>query len=164
MIFGRDIELVQDTRGRKLLHLKKENTFYAMEKRQETYANLFKNNIINAVSLGVMIGYFIRLPYWAWAAIAVVVYVTYLITFNKKIFPGYRRLEEKKAIKITPPTESESKVRAFSLAFIAVGLLLMLCVPMGWSDGSIPDGVVIACGIFAVIMGIGYMNSNKKSK
>lgn len=162
MIFGRHIELVQDTRGRKLLHLKKDDTFYFMEKKQETYASLFKNNVINAVSIGVMIGYFIKLPYWVWAAIALVVYVTYLITFNKKIFPGYKKVVEKKPVKIAPPTESEGKVRFFSIAFIVIGVLLMICVPMGWSDGSIPDGVVIACGIFAVIMGVGYMNSNKK--
>ncbi len=162
MIFGRQIELVQDVRGRKLLHLKKDDTFYFMEKKQETYANLFKNNVINSVSIGVMIGYFIKLPYWVWAAIALVVYVSYLLMFNKKIFPGYKKVVEKKPVKIAPPTESEAKVRFFSIGFIVIGVLLMLCVPLGWSDGSIPDIVVIGAGIFAVIMGLGYMNSNKK--
>ena len=92
MIFGGSVDFVEDTKKRRLLYLRKENSYYLVERKQEKYVLFLKNNIINAVSIGAMTGYFLKLPYVIWAVIALVFYISYLILFNTKIFPGFEKL------------------------------------------------------------------------
>ena len=121
-----------------------------------------KNNIINAVSIGAMTGYFLKLPYVIWAVIALVFYISYLILFNTKIFPGFEKLREKK-IKVVPPSETKGRMLMFALGFLAVGIGLLLCIPLNQVDGSIDSSVVIVCGAFSIIMGLRYLIAYQKS-
>ena len=142
MIFGGSVDFVEDTKKRRLLYLRKEN--------------------INAVSIGAMTGYFLKLPYVIWAVIALVFYISYLILFNTKIFPGFEKLREKK-IKVVPPSETKGRMLMFALGFLAVGIGLLLCIPLNQVDGSIDSSVVIVCGAFSIIMGLRYLIAYQKS-
>lgn len=161
MVFGGSVDLVEDTKKRKLLYLRKDCCYYLVEKKQEKYVLFLKNNIINAVSIGAMVGYFLKLPYVFWAVIAFVFYIAYLILFNTKIFPGFVRLRENK-IKVAPPSETKGKMLMFALAFLAVGIGLLLCIPLKQVDGSIDSSVVVVCGGFSIIMGLRYLIAYQK--
>lgn len=162
MIFGRNVDMVEDTKGRKLLYMKNEETYYLVEEKMQKYVLFLKNNIINAISGGAMIGYFIKLPYWMGAAIALAWYVAYIVFFNRKVFPKFERLKERK-IKVAPPSETKGKMLLFALGFLAIGIGLFLCIPLGQVNGNIDGSVVVACGIFSVIMGVGYLNNYRKA-
>ncbi|NBK93674.1 hypothetical protein D5278_17135 [bacterium 1XD21-13] len=162
MIFGGSVDFVEDTKKRRLLYLRKENSYYLVERKQEKYVLFLKNNIINAVSIGAMTGYFLKLPYVIWAVIALVFYISYLILFNTKIFPGFEKLREKK-IKVVPPSETKGRMLMFALGFLAVGIGLLLCIPLNQVDGSIDSSVVIVCGAFSIIMGLRYLIAYQKS-
>ncbi|MDO4475030.1 MAG: hypothetical protein Q4B75_10330 [Eubacteriales bacterium] len=162
MIFGRNVDMVEDTRGRKLLYMRDENTYYLLEDKLQKYVLFLKNNIINAISGGAMLGYFIRLPYWMWAVIAIAWYVAYIVFFNVKIFPRFEKLKEKK-IKVAPPSETKGRMLIFALGFLAVGIGLFLCIPLGQVNGNIDGSVVVACGIFSFIMGVNYLNQYRKA-
>lgn len=162
MIFGGSVDFVEDTKKRRLLYLRKENSYYLVERKQEKYVLFLKNNIINAVSIGAMTGYFLKLPYVIWAVIALVFYISYLILFNTKIFPGFEKLREKK-IKVAPPSETKGRMLMFALGFLAVGIGLLLCIPLNQVDGSIDSSVVIVCGAFSIIMGLRYLIAYQKS-
>ena len=162
MIFGGSVDFVEDTKKRRLLYLRKENSYYLVERKQEKYVLFLKNNIINAVSIGAMTGYFLKLPYVIWAVIALVFYISYLILFNTKIFPGFEKLREKK-IKVVPPSETKGRMLMFALGFLAVGIGLLLCIPLNQVDRSIDSSVVIVCGAFSIIMGLRYLIAYQKS-
>lgn len=162
MIFGGSLDFVEDTKKRRLLYLRKENSYYLVERKQEKYVLFLKNSIINAVSIGAMTGYFLKLPYVIWAVIALVFYISYLILFNTKIFPGFEKLREKK-IKVVPPSETKGRMLMFALGFLAVGIGLLLCIPLNQVDGSIDSSVVIVCGAFSIIMGLRYLIAYQKS-
>ncbi len=162
MIFGGSVDFVEDTKKRRLLFLRKEGVYYLVEKKQEKYVLFLKNNIINAASVGAMTGYFLKLPYIIWGAIALVFYVSYLILFNTKIFPGFEKLREKK-IKVVPPSETKGRMLMFSLGFLAVGAGLLLCIPLTQVEGSIDSGAVVVCGAFSIIMGLRYLTAYQKS-
>ncbi len=162
MIFGGSVDFVEDTKKRRLLYLRKENSYYLVERKQEKYVLFLKNNIINAMSIGAMTGYFLKLPYVIWAVIALVFYISYLILFNTKIFPGFEKLREKK-IKVVPPSETKGRMLMFALGFLAVGIGLLLCIPLNQVDGSIDSSVVIVCGAFSIIMGLRYLIAYQKS-
>ena len=162
MIFGGSVDFVEDTKKRRLLYLRKENSYYLVERKQEKYVLFLKNNIINAVSIGAMTGYFLKLPYVIWAVIALVFYISYLILFNTKLFPGFEKLREKK-IKVVPPSETKGRMLMFALGFLAVGIGLLLCIPLNQVDGSIDSSVVIVCGAFSIIMGLRYLIAYQKS-
>ena len=162
MIFGGSVDFVEDTKKRRLLYLRKENSYYLVDRKQEKYVLFLKNNIINAVSIGAMTGYFLKLPYVIWAVIALVFYISYLILFNTKIFPGFEKLREKK-IKVVPPSETKGRMLMFALGFLAVGIGLLLCIPLNQVDGSIDSSVVIVCGAFSIIMGLRYLIAYQKS-
>lgn len=153
MIFGGSVDLVEDTKKRRMLRLKKEDSYYLVDKKQEKYVLFLKNNLLNAASIGAMAGYFLKLPYVVWGVIAIVFYVMYLLLFNFKIFPSFEKLREKK-IKVTPPSESKGKLRMFAAGFLVVGIGLLLCIPLGQVDESIDNSVVIVCGAFSIIMGV----------
>ena len=97
-----------------------------------------------------------------WAVIALVFYISYLILFNTKIFPGFEKLREKK-IKVVPPSETKGRMLMFALGFLAVGIGLLLCIPLNQVDGSIDSSVVIVCGAFSIIMGLRYLIAYQKS-
>ena len=162
MVFGRSIDMVEDTKKRKLLYVRKEDAYYLMDKNQQRYALFLKNNIINAVSVGAMLGYFIKLPYWVWAVIALAWYVVYLVFFNLKIFPKFTKLKEKK-IKVVPPSETKGRMLFFALGFLAVGVGLLACIALGQTDGTIDNSIVVVCGIFSIFMGLFQLNNYRKA-
>lgn len=165
MLFGKDIDLVEDTKKRRLMQVRKDNTFYLLDKKQEKYVTFLKNNIINAVSIGVMLGYllkFLNWPWVVWAIVAVVWYVSYVVLFNTKVFPKFKKLKEKK-VKVVPPSTTKGKTLAFALAFLFIGIALLACVPMGQTTSETESVVVIGCGFFSIVMGLKFLGDYRKA-
>lgn len=156
-----NVDLVEDKKKRRLLLVHEDNRYYLLDKRQEKYVTFLKNNLINAISIGAILGYFIKLPYWGWGLIALVVYAAYLLFFNTKIFPGLTMLKEKK-IQVLQPSETKKRMLLFTFAFLAVGIGLLLCIPLGQANGTMESSAAVVGGIFSIFMGLRFLSDYRK--
>lgn len=154
MLHSGNARIVIDNKKRKLLEIKKEGTFYLLNQKNEKFAIFLKNNVLNAISISVIVGYFLNLPYWAWAIIAGSLYIAYMVFFNKKIMPGLS-LVKSKHIQIEKRTiDSRNRVLFFAIGFIAISIGLLLCVVLEQIDGYYNAWIVVGFSIFAFIMGL----------
>ncbi len=57
----------------------------------------------------------------------------------------------------TAQPESKGKMLLFALGFLAVGIGLFLCIPLGQTDGDMEYAMAIVGGIVSVVMGVRYV-------
>lgn len=168
MINGWDIEIFQDKRNRKLMHIKHTEMYYQVHESDEKYVTLLKNNIINAVSIAAIIGYFLKLnPLW-WFLIMGLVYGAYLLLFNKKILPRFSIVKNKRIEKKQEKESSSKYILFLGIGFFVIGLGLILCIVFEQVTSNFEMYMVIGFSIFSIVMGMmqirKYMNTKSLHK
>lgn len=58
--------------------------------------------------------------------------------------------------------EGNKRAFTYGMAFLLVGIGLLLCIPLGQTNGSMESCVVAACGTFSLIMGGRQLAESKK--
>lgn len=164
MINGWNIEVFQDKRNRKLMHIKQTETYYQVHEKDEKYVTLLKNNIINAVSIAAMITYFLNLhPVW-WFAIMGLVYGAYLLLFNKRILPRFSIVKNKHIEKKQESVSSSKYVLFLGVGFILIGIGLILCIVFEQVTSTIERYMVIGFSIFSFGMGMMQLRAYRMTK
>lgn len=153
MINGWNIEVFQDKRNRKLMHIKHTETYYHVHESDEKYVTLMKNNIINAISIATIIGYFLKLhPLW-WFVIMGLVYGAYLLLFNKKILPRCSIVKNKRIEKKQESKSSSKYILFLGIGFFVIGIGLLLCIVFEQVSNRFEMYMVIGFSIFSFVMG-----------
>ena len=80
-----------DTKGRRLLYIKKKNAYYLLPQHREFAITLWKHAEINAISISIILGYFLFHKIAGTIALALVLYAVELLIMNKKLLPSLHR-------------------------------------------------------------------------
>ena len=75
-----------DTKGRRLLYIKKKNAYYLLPQHREFAITLWKHAEINAISISIILGYFLFHKIAGTIALALVLYAVELLIMNKLLF------------------------------------------------------------------------------
>lgn len=154
MVHSGNARIVIDNKKRKLLELKKEGTFYLLNQKNEKFAIFLKNNVLNAISISVMIGYFLNLPYWLWVIVAAILYGAYMLFFNKRILPSLSIVKSKHILIEKKTIDSKKRILFFAVGFIAISIGLLLCVIYNQINGEYNEWIVSCFSVFALLMSI----------
>lgn len=76
-----------DTKGRRLLYIKKKHAYYLLPQHREFAITLWKHAEINAISISIILGYFLFHSIAGTALLALALYVLMLLVMNKKLLP-----------------------------------------------------------------------------
>ena len=71
-----------DTKGRRLLYIKKKNAYYLLPQHREFAITLWKHAEINAISISIILGYFLFHKIAGTIALALVLYAVELLIMN----------------------------------------------------------------------------------
>lgn len=152
MLFGIQIEVFEDTKSRKLLHVKKKDLYYQITKSDEAKVFLFSKGLINAVSLALIFGLILRWPIWAYVVTALVIYAFILYMFNDKVLPKMPVVNAKTVAR----KEAPKKDRSFSIAGIAylvIAFGLLYCFFTNQVEEGMMTYVVIGAIAISLVMG-----------
>lgn len=127
MVFGWMLYTGTDTRGRKLLHIKKTEKYYLLPENREFAVTLWKHNEINAISISIILGYFVFHSIPASILIGCIVYVAVCWYMNQKFLTSLSKVGGKKITWRKEVVRRENSVLP-ALLFLLVGIGLWLCI------------------------------------
>lgn len=152
MVFGIHTELFEDQKNRKVLYVKPTNTYYVVERKQESLVKFLQTNIINAISLSFIIGMFFQWAPMIYAAVAAAIYFGYLYYFNKQVLPSLVVLREKHIKRKETKPQSTGQLTFQAVAFILIGAGLIYCIVTDQVD---PGMMQIAVTV-AIVVSFGF--------
>lgn len=154
MVFGWMLKVGCDTKGRRLLYIKSKDTYYLLPEKKEFLVTLWKHNEVNAISIGVILGYFIFKTISAALLIAALCYVVVLALMNFKLLPTLHRVNNKKITWRKEEQKQESNGLLPAILFLAIGAGLFICIAVGETHGQL-EGITAALGgLLAIGMGL----------
>ncbi|MEG0034672.1 MAG: hypothetical protein RR734_03770 [Bacilli bacterium] len=154
MVYSTNFKIVNDTKRGKLFQDIKNDKYYQLDNKNEKFAIMFKNCILNSVSLCILVGYFLNLSYILWIVIGLSIYITYTVFFNYKILPSLNLIKMKHIKVLDEKKVTNNQSLLMSLGFIVVGLGLIFCIISGEVLGKTNKIVVTIFSFFSLAMGI----------
>lgn len=154
MILGIQTELFEDQKNRKILRIKTTDAYYHVSQKEERFVRLLQTNIVNAITLSLIIGMFFKWQPVVYVAVAAVIYVGYFLYFNKKIFSNLQEVQEKKIKRKETPPRGSKQLMIQAAAFLLVGVGLAYCIVTGQVDEELTRVAVIAGAGIAFLFGI----------
>lgn len=152
MILGIHTELFEDQKGRKILHVKPTGTYYLVEGKKDSFVKLLQTNIINAISLSLIVGMFFQWTPIIYAAVAAAIYISYLFYFNNQVFPSFQALREKYIKRKEAKAQGFGQLLFQAAAFLAIGAGLVYCI----ADGQVSPGTMQLAVTAAVIISFAF--------
>lgn len=147
MIVGIQTEMFHDKRGHRVLHIKKKEQYYQLGGNDEFKVKLLQNNSMNAISISVILGVLLQ---WHWAlyvAVAIVVYIAYLLYFNRKVLPRLSVLKSKRIERDEAKREDSRQMLTQAIVFPILAAGLLYCL---WSDQV--EGQMLTAIVWIVIV------------
>ena len=90
MIFGFQTRIVENTKNNRFLFIRGKNEYYQISSsKQEAQIKLLQNNILNALTAGMILRLFFNLEYYLCIIAALIIYSVYLFLFNTKLLPSF---------------------------------------------------------------------------
>ena len=123
-----------DTKGRRLLYIKKKNAYYLLPQHREFAITLWKHAEINAISISIILGYFLFHKIAGTIALALVLYAVELLIMNKKLLPSLHRAGGKHITWRKEHRDKESGGIFPALLFLFIGIGLFLCLVFQQSE------------------------------
>lgn len=152
MLFGIQTEVFEDTKSRKILHVKKQDLYYQITKSDEAKVFLFSKGLINALSLALIFGLILRWPIWAYALTTALIYAFILYMFNDKVLPKMPVVNPKTVVR-----KEEKKDRRFSIpgiAYLVIAFGLLYCFFTDQVEEGMMTYIVIGAIAISLVMGI----------
>lgn len=151
MILGIHTELFEDQRSRKVLRIKTKDTYYLVPEKKESLVRLLQTNVVNAITLSLIIGMFIKWNPIFYAVAAVAIYCAYLLYFNLNILPQLQLLKEKKIRRKENKSFTFGQLMFQAVAFIFIAVGLGYCIITGQVDEGITEIAVMGGAAIALI-------------
>lgn len=150
-----------DTKGRRLLYIKKKNAYYLLPQHREFAITLWKHAEINAISISIILGYFLFHSIAGTVLLALMLYAVMLLVMNKKLLPSLHRAGGRKITwrKEQPVREGGSILMAVLLLLIGAGLFL--CLALEQTQNTMESVTAAAGGCIAVFVGVRQLYRNK---
>ena len=152
MILGIHTELFEDQKGRKILLVKPTGAYYLVEGKKDSFVKLLQTNVINAISLSLIIGMLFRWTPVIYAAVAAAIYIGYL--FNRQVFPSFPVLRDKHIKRKEAKAQGFGQLLFQSCAFLAVGAGLIYCIADGQVDPGAMQMAVTAAVVISAAFGV----------
>lgn len=150
-----------DTKGRRLLYIKKKNAYYLLPQHREFAITLWKHAEINAISISIILGYFLFHSIAGTVLLALMLYAVMLLVMNKKLLPSLHRAGRRNITwrKEQPVREGSSILMAVLLLLIGAGLFL--CLALEQTQNTMESFTAAAGGCIAVFVGARQLYRNK---
>lgn len=153
MLFGIQTELFEDSKSRKVLHIKNSDVYYQVNKEEDLRVFIFKKGFINSLSLSLIFGLVLQWPIWAYVVSTVCIYLLILWIFNVKTLPFMSIISPKSVVR----KEVEKKDRQFSLigiAYLVIGFGLLYCFLTNQVESGMMTYIVIGAIAISLVMGV----------
>ena len=154
MILGIHTELFEDQKNRKILYVKTTGTYYVVEKKKESFVRFLQTNIINAISLSLIIGMFFQWTPIIYAAVAAAIYLGYLFYFNKQVFPSLQALRDKNIKRKEAKAQGFGQLMFQAAAFLLIGAGLIYCVATHQVDPGVMQLAVMVGTVISFAFGL----------
>ena len=154
MVFGWMLHTGTDTKGRRLLYVKKTDKYYLLPHNREFVVTLWKHSEINAISISIILGYFLFHNIAYTILMAVAVYAIELLLMNKKVLPSLSRAGGKNITWRKEKKVEESTSVIPALLFLLVGIGLFLCLVFEQKQNDLESITAAAGGILAIVLGL----------
>ena len=123
MVLGVQTEIFEDTKLRKIFHIKNTEKNYLLQEKDEFKVRLLRMNIVDSVSVAILLGLVIHMPIYAYVAVAAMVYVAYLFYFNSKVLPTMQAVKKVERKKVEEKSKDRPPFVAFAYLLVGAGLL-----------------------------------------
>lgn len=161
MVTGWMLSTGTDTKGRRLLYIKKDNTYYLLPQNREFAITLWKHAEINAISISIILGYFLFHNIAGTVLLALALYAAVLLAMNKKLLPSLHRAGGRNITwrKEKPAKEGNSMLMA--VLFLLIGVGLFLCLALEQTQNTLETVTAAAGGCIALFVGARQLYRNK---
>ena len=161
MVTGWMLSTGTDTKGRILLYIKKKHAYYLLPQHREFAITLWKHAEINAISISIILGYFLFHSIAGTALLALALYVLMLLVMNKKLLPSLHRVQGKNITwrKEKPAKAGNSMLLAVLLLMIGAGLFL--CLALEQTQNTMETVTAALGGCIALFTGVRQLYKNK---
>lgn len=157
MVFSIFTDVFVNRAGNLVIHVKKTGQYYIIDDKNRNSIALFQNLLFNSISIAAIVGWFGKLNYLLWVAIALVVYFGYTVYFNRKILPKLqiitgRSTQRRKEIEL-------SKGKIIFVILVSFGISIGLIASLFYEPlkSNVDDAAVILGILLANYLGIKYL-------
>ena len=133
---------------------RKKTAVYLLPQHREFAITLWKHAEINAISISIILGYFLFHKIAGTIALALVLYAVELLIMNKKLLPSLHRAGGKHITWRKEHRDKESGGIFPALLFLFIGIGLFLCLVFQQTVNTIETITAAAGGCIAVLMGV----------
>lgn len=154
MVVGIQTQLFADKKNRQIFYIKKTGNYYVLKNKEEFYVKLLQNNIVNAISISVILGLFLHLDYIWYIAIAIALYIAYLIFFNLKVMANLSPIKAKHIERNAKPVNEKKQMLLQGIGLPFVGIALMICLLTGQVQDEMTKMVVLLCILMSFMFGL----------
>lgn len=154
MVVGIQTQLFADKKNRQIFYIKKTGNYYVLKNKEEFYVKLLQNNIVNAISISVILGLFLHLDYIWYISIAIVLYIAYLIFFNLKVMANLSPIKAKHIERNSKPVNEKKQMLLQGIALPLVGIALIICLLTGQVQDEMTKMVVLLCILMSFMFGL----------
>ena len=162
MVYGWMLYAGTDTKGRRLLHIKKQDVYYLLPQNREFLVTLWKHSEINAISISIILGYFLLHSIAATVLLAIVLYAAELLLMNRKFLPSLNRAGGKHITWRKETQDRESSGLFSAILFLVIGIGLFLCLALEQTQNTMETVTAAAGGCIALYMGMRQLYKLKK--
>ena len=154
MIFGFQTRIVENTKNNRFLFIRGKNEYYQISSnKQEAQIKLLQNNILNALTAGMILRLFFNLEYYLCIIAALIIYSVYLFLFNTKLLPSFDQAAAKNIKIKKKPTSNSTAPLVQGIGFIIIAAGLVYCVLTNQAGDPSMKIMVYAVIVIAVFLG-----------
>jgi|GEM_PF-6538843 len=157
MVFSIFTDVFVNKAGNLVLHVKKTDQYYIIDDKNKNSIALFQNLMFNSISIAAIVGWFGKLNYLLWVAIAFMVYFGYTLYFNKKVLPQLQIIAGRSTQRRKEAEISKGKVIFVILASFGISIGLIVSLLYESLKSTVDDGIVILGIFLANYLGIKYL-------
>lgn len=158
---GRQCEVFEDIKSRKILYDKKTNICYLLPNRGEGKVQLLKMNVFNAIAISFIIGYFFNFPIYLYVLLAVALYFVYFMYFNNIFLPNLHKIkktERKKEVE----NQEKTPFPYVGLGYLVIGAGLIYCLLSNQVEEGIMTYVVCGAILICLVNSVYYFRNYMK--
>ena len=154
MIFGFQTRIVENTKNNRFLFIRGKNEYYQISSsKQEAQIKLLQNNILNALTAGMILRLFFNLEYYLCIIAALIIYSVYLFLFNTKLLPSFDQAASKNIKIKEKPASNSTAPLVQGIGFIIIAAGLVYCVLTNQAGDPSMKIMVYAVIVIAVFLG-----------
>lgn len=156
MVFGIQTDIFEDTKSRKIFHIKSTNKNYLLQDGLDFKVRLLRMNIVDSISFVFLFNLLFHLPMILNIVFVAVIYFAYLFYFNYKIMPNLQEAKKVERKQQIVSTKKETPFPIVAIGYLLIGMGLIYCL---LTHQVTSEMMILVCGatIVSLSMGMYYL-------